>query len=236
MPVSVAIMQPYFLPYIGYFQLLNAVDIFVLYDNIKYTKRGWINRNRILLEGRPVCFTVPLKKGPDELTIGERRLADDYDRQSAKVIRKMRAAYAKAHYFSVAVPAVERAFHRRSDSLFELIHESLLEICRYLGISTTVTVSSSLGIDHTLKGQDKVIAICEHLKADRYINPIGGTQLYAKESFGRAGIDLRFLEAGPITYRQYDHPFVPSLSIVDVMMFNPVERIRDLLEKWYALH
>ncbi len=236
MGASVAIMQPYFLPYIGYFQLLNAVDTFVVYDNVKFTKRGWINRNRILVEGTPTSFTVPVKKASDRLTIGERRLADDYDQQSAKVLRRIRSAYAKAPYFAKAMPVVERAFDRSSNSLFDLIHASLLRVCRYLRITTEMTVSSALGIDHALRGQEKVLAICENVAADVYVNPIGGTDLYARETFARAGRDLRFLESGPITYRQFDHPFVPSLSIVDVMMFNSVERIRDFVENWYALH
>lgn len=225
--LKVAIMQPYFLPYIGYFQLLASVDLFVIYDNIKYTKKGWINRNRYLLNGDAADFVLSLKKDSDFLDVRDRRLADDFDRR--KLLNRFREAYRKAPFFNEVFPAIESIVLNPETNLFDFICHSVNEVCRMLGIRTRIVLSSSLDIDHTLKSQDKVLAICQHLGAATYINAIGGQELYSQEAFSGLGIDLRFIRALPIQYPQLGKAFVPWLSILDVMMFNSVEDIRGML-------
>jgi hypothetical protein len=226
--MKVAIMQPYFLPYIGYFQLIGAVDAFVVYDNVKYTKKGWINRNRFLLDGHGEVFTLPLKKGSDALDIRERHLAADFDRP--KLLNRLAGAYRRAPCADTTLPVLRRILEHDDDNLFDFIHASLREVCGWLGIVTPLIVSSTLQIDHGLTAQDRVLAICRHLGADTYINAIGGRQLYSQEAFAALGIDLHFLQSRPTEYPQFGSPFVPCLSILDVMMFNPIGSIsRDLL-------
>lgn len=225
--MRVAIMQPYFLPYIGYFQLINAVDTFVIYDNIQYTKKGWINRNRYLVNGEPADFTLPLKKDSDFLDIRDRRIADDFDRK--KLLNKLREAYRKAPCFEQVFPLLEGIISNPEPNLFRFIHHSVTEVCRALAIQTKVIVSSTLDMDHTLRSQDRVLATCEHLGAKTYINAIGGMELYAKDAFASRGIDLRFIRALPMEYPQLGRAFVPWLSIADVMMFNPPGRIQGML-------
>ena len=231
--MRLAIMQPYFLPYIGYFQLINAVDTFVVYDNIQYTKKGWINRNRFLRNHTDAVFSVPLKKDSDSLNVEQREIAESFD--TTKLINQFRAAYHKAPCFSQAMPVIEAIIRHPETNLFRYIRQSIVAVCEYLNINTRIIDSSAVSIDHSLKAQDKVIAICEILGASVYINPIGGTALYSATTFADCSLDLRFLKPLPLEYPQFGEPFVPWLSILDVMMFNRPEKIREYLAKGCSL-
>ena len=225
--MRVAIMQPYFLPYIGYYQLIAAADIFVVYDNIKYTKKGWINRNRMLLNGADATFSLPLKKDSDYLDIVQREISPDFDR--GKLLNQFRGAYGRAPLFSQAFPSLERAVRSEDDNLFRYIHNSIVESCGYLGVGTEIRASSEIAADHDLKGQERVIAICKALGATTYVNAIGGLDLYAPADFNAEGIELKFIKSKPFEYAQFGNAFVPWLSIVDVMMFNSKDDISGAL-------
>lgn len=220
-------MQPYFLPYIGYWQLLSAVDRFVVYDNIKYTKRGWINRNRFLRHGKDAIFTVPLKRASESLDVVDRSVADDFDRGG--LLNQLAASYRKAPMFGSVFPVIENIVRATPTNLFDYIHYSILVTADVLGIRTPIVISSTLAIDHSLRAESKVIALCKATGADRYVNAIGGLDLYSRAAFSEQGIELDFIKTRPIRYRQYDHEFVPDLSIVDVMMFNSRDTLRAML-------
>ena len=228
-------MQPYFLPYIGYFQLMNAVDEFVVYDNIEYTKKGWINRNRILVGGKDVYITLPLKKDSDFLDVRDRVLAESWPIEKNKILNRVSAAYRKAAYFNSVFPVFEECILFEERNLFTFILNSLHQVMAYLKIKTPVIISSSILIDHELKAEKKVMAICKARKADSYINPIGGIQLYRQDRFKEQGLDLHFLKTSEFHYRQFEDDFVPFLSILDVMMFNSQEEIRAYLDSFYTL-
>src|SRR5438094_5161824 len=155
----VAIMQPYFLPYIGYYQLIAAVDVFVMYDNIKYTKKGWINRNRILRNGADTTFSLPLKKDSDSLDVVERELAADFNRD--RLLNQFKGAYARAPYFAPTFALLERIVHHEERNLFRYIYHANVRVCAHLGVTTEMRASSSVAIDHRLKSQDKVLALCQ---------------------------------------------------------------------------
>lgn len=234
--MKLAIMQPYFLPYIGYFQLIAASDLFIVYDNIKYTKKGWINRNRMLRNGEPATFSLPLQAGSDSLDVDQRLLAPD----PHKWLAQLKEAYRRAPQFAATLPLLEAIAASPERNLFRFLHQALLATCAHLGIQTPVRVSSTVPVDHGLKSQDKVLALCAALGADTYVNPIGGTELYGREDFAAHGIDLRFLRARPLEYPQFgaqfgDSPFVPWLSIVDVLMFNPLDTVRGWVHGHYEL-
>jgi hypothetical protein len=222
--VKLAVMQPYFFPYIGYFQLIAAVDQFIVYDNIKYTKKGWINRNRMLQNGKDAVFSLPLKRGSDSLDICERELAEDFNRD--KLLNQLKEAYRHAPYFAQTFSLVAQIVRYDDTNLFRFLHHSIVKTCEHLGIFTEIRVSSGIPIDHTLKSQDKVLALCKAAGATTYVNPIGGMELYSKDIFRKSGIDLQFIQSTPFEYPQFGDPFVPWLSIVDVMMFNSVDTIR----------
>lgn len=225
--MTLGIMQPYFFPYLGYWQLLARVDCFVVYDNIQYTKKGWINRNRLLRNGEPAYFTVPLKGAPDRLDVRQREVAEDFDRE--KLLRSLAGSYQRAPQFASVFPLVERAVRAPMTNLFEYLRYSLVETAAFLGITTRLVASSTIDIDHTLASERKVLAICKAMDADRYLNPIGGRGLYSAGAFAAESVALEFLQPRLRVYPQYAHPFVPALSIVDVLMFNPIAAVRDML-------
>lgn len=228
--MTVGIMQPYFLPYIGYWQLLAAVDQFVVYDNIQYTKKGWINRNRFLRNGTDAVFTVPMKKGSEFLTVSERSIANEFDPDA--LLNALAAAYRKSPCFRAVFPVLERIVKASPRNLFDYVHYSIVVIAEYLEIRTPIVVSSTIAIDHGLKSECKVLALCKALGATRYVNFIGGRELYSASTFMEHGIDLRFIQSHLISYRQYDGPFVPSLSIIDVMMFNAKDAVRAMMDRY----
>ncbi len=227
--MKVAIMQPYFLPYIGYFQLIAAVDVFILYDNIKYTKKGWINRNRILQNGQDHMFSLPLKRDSDYLNICQRNLSMEFNRE--KLLNQFKAAYRQAPHFDQTFSLIEEIVRFETENLFEYIRYSIVKICAYLHIPTQIRISSGIAIDHTLKNQRKVLALCEAVRANVYVNAIGGVALYSKETFQEKNIELRFIQSGDLKYPQLNNEFVPWLSIVDVMMFNSQDSIKRVFLK-----
>jgi hypothetical protein len=231
--MRVAIMQPYFFPYVGYFQLIGAVDLFVVYDNIKYTKKGWINRNRMLQGGKDVMFSLPLRNDSDSLDIRDRALAAEFNRD--KLLNQLRGAYGKAPNFSDVFPMLEDAVRHADANLFAYLHNALIRTCDHLGLATPVRVSSSIDIDHGLKNQDKVIALAKAVGATSYVNAIGGLELYDREAFRSQGLELQFIRSKPFEYRQLGNPFVPWLSIIDVLMFNPHATVRDCIAHHYQL-
>lgn len=233
--MKIAIMQPYFFPYIGYFQLMDAVDEFVIYDNIEFTKKGWINRNRILVDRKDSYITIPLKKDSDYLDVRDRRLAEIWLSERNMMLNRITGAYKKAPYFNCAYPIVEKCILFEEYNLFNFILNSLSLIKEYLEIQTPFLISSSILIDHELKAENKVVAICKARKADSYLNPIGGVQLYDSDRFKEQGIDLHFLKTNDFSYKQFNNDFVPFLSIMDVMMFNSKEEIKEYLNSCYTL-
>ena len=222
--MRLAIMQPYFFPYIGYFQLIAAVDMFIVYDNIKYTKKGWINRNRMLQNGKDVMFSLSLKSDSDYLDVRERELAVDFN--CDKLLNQFKGAYRRAPYFAQTYPLVEQIVWHEDANLFRYLHHSIVKSCEHLGIKTKIRISSDIAIDHDLKNQDKVLALCAAVGASTYVNAIGGVELYSKVAFQEKGIELKFIKSKRFEYTQFDNEFVPWLSIIDVMMFNPVDTIR----------
>jgi len=230
--MKLAIMQPYFFPYIGYFQLINAVDEFVIYDNIEFTKKGWINRNRILVNGKDSYITIPLKKDSDYLYVRNRTLAESCFFEKPKMLNKIIGAYKKSPNFNFIYPIIEKCIMFEENNLFKFILNSLNLIKEYLEIQTQFLIASTIPIDHELKAEKKVIALCKERKANTYLNPIGGIQLYKKDNFKNQGINLHFLKTNDVRYKQFNNEFVPSLSIIDVMMFNSKEEINKMLDNY----
>jgi hypothetical protein len=231
--MRVAIMQPYFFPYVGYFQLINSVDLFIVYDNIKYTKKGWVNRNRMLLNGKDIMFSLPLSSDSDFLDVRDRELALDFNR--GKQLNQINGAYRRAPYFAQTFPLIEQILRHDEHNLFKFIHHSLVRICEHLSITTEIGVSSDIAIDHDFKNQEKVLALCAAVGASTYVNAIGGVDLYSKDEFRVRSIELKFIKSKPFEYAQFGNEFVPWLSIIDVLMFNPLDTIRECIASNYEL-
>ncbi|MDH3532627.1 MAG: WbqC family protein [Gammaproteobacteria bacterium] len=225
----VAIMQPYFLPYLGYFQLIDAVDTFVVYDDVNYIKGGWINRNRILgQQGGSEWMTLQTagaspNKLINEVAVGSNR---------PKLLQTIRQRYAKAPQFDVVYPIINQILTDEEGNLARFLFAQLELVSSYLGIVPDWQLSSALRKDNALKAQAKVIAICKSLGATEYINAIGGKNLYVEDAFAEQGIRLSFIESRLSAYPQLGADFIPHLSIVDVLMFNEREACRSLLHEY----
>lgn len=230
--MKLGIMQPYFMAYIGYYQLINSVDKFIIYDNIQYTKKGWINRNRILSNNTDYLITLPLKKDSDYLNIIDRELSESWVNDKNKTLNIIKSSYKKSPYFDDVYPLISDCINNSETNLFKYIYDSVLVIKKYLDINTEIIISSELNIDHNLKSQDKVISLCLNQNADVYINSIGGVELYDKETFKEKGIELNFIKTNPIKYNQFKNEFVPWLSIIDVLMFNSKDTIKNYLNEY----
>ena len=221
-------MQPYFLPYIGYFQLMKSVDKYVIADDMNYIKQGYINRNYILLNGKPFMFHLSLIEASQNKRINEIYVAED----QSKFLKTIEVNYRKAPYFNQVFPMVEDIIRYEDKNLGRYVGNSIIKIADYLRIDTEFLYNSDHECENTLKLQERLIANCQLYGAKVYINAIGGMDLYDKETFKKVGIDLLFLKMQPIEYKQYNNPFVPNLSILDVLMFNSVEQTNEFLEQY----
>ncbi|MDO9475561.1 MAG: WbqC family protein [Pseudohongiella sp.] len=225
-------MQPYFLPYLGYWQLMSCVDKFVIYDDIQFTKKGWIHRNRFLKDGRDQLFTLPLKNDSDYLDVVERKISDIWPKEREALRRRLVSAYKKAPHFYEVMDLANSILDEPCTSLFEFVYQSIVKVKLGLGIGTELLISSRISDTRDLKGQNRVIEICKHLNSSVYVNPIGGIELYNKDEFRCVGISLKFHRIFNVSYPQFNNDFIPNLSILDVLMFNGFEETKSLLTKF----
>jgi hypothetical protein len=229
--MKIGVMQPYFFPYIGYWQLLNAVDEYVIFDDVNYIKRGWINRNNILLNGESRRINLHIKDASQNRLIKDTKLAQTKEDNSA-LMDILKQSYHKAPYYEQAIGLVEEILSCKTENLSEYLTNQIMQICNYLNIKTKILLSSDIEKDNSLKGEEKIIEICKKRNADTYFNAIGGKELYHHERFQKENLGLKFLKTENVNYKQFDNEFVPSLSIIDVLMFNSVDDITELLERY----
>jgi len=226
--MKVAIMQPYLFPYIGYFQLINIVDKFVLFDDVNYIKKGWINRNNLMVNGKKMLFTISLVHASQNKLINEIEIADKFE----KFLKTIQINYSKAKYYKPTNELINKIISYKQNNLADFIKNSLEELTAYIGIESEILVSSELNKNNLLKGQDKILEICKLLKASSYFNLPGGLNLYDKNKFREAGIELYFIKTINTPYKQFSKEFEPALSIIDVLMHNSQERVKELLNKY----
>jgi hypothetical protein len=230
-PVTLAVMQPYLFPYLGYFQLIGAVDRFVIYDDVSYIKRGWINRNRWLVAGTPAYFTFPVLNASQFRPIGDIRLHEGSG-WAAKLLKTFRHEYGRAPCFAAAFDLLERVVTLDEPSISRRATASIRAVMGHLGMKTPLVETSADYGNADLRSADRIIDICQRERASRYINAIGGQELYDRATFAAAGIELRFLRPGLVQYQQFREPFTPWLSVLDVIAFNPPDVVRAFLRKY----
>jgi hypothetical protein len=229
--LKLAIMQPYFCPYLGYWQLLNAADRFVIYDDVNYIKRGWINRNRILINGEPRYLTVPISDASQNKRICDLKI-DDSGNWRGKLVKSIEGAYKKSPWFTEVFPVLEDIIGCDEHGLADYLRYQLFRLAEFLCIDTVVVDTSRSYTNSGLAGQARIIDICRRENADVYLNPEGGVALYDGNAFREAGISLRFIKMRPIEYAQRSAAFVPNLSIVDVLMAIGPAEVRNLLAEF----
>lgn len=224
-------MQPYIFPYIGYFQLIKAVDKFILYDDVNFINRGWINRNRILVNGKDSMFTIPLKDASQNKLINEIDVNWDNNWKS-KFLKTIEQSYKKAPFYAEVHPIIEKTIEADGGQFSSIVELNLRLICDYLEIKTEIISSSLIYQNTNKKAQERILDICLQEKADHYINPIGGLDLYYKEAFAKENMQMNFIKSLSFEYKQFKNEFVPWLSIIDVLMFNSKEEINKFLDNY----
>lgn len=225
LPMKLAIMQPYLFPYVGYFQLVAAVDRFVFFDDVNFISRGWINRNRLSLSGNVSWFTLPVSGASQNLKINELHVQSD-GAWRRKLLASVRQSYGKAPCFDPAYALLADIVLSEEKSLSVLARESVIAVARYLGLGTEFVVSTGRYGNEDLRGADRVLDICRQEGAAEYHNLPGGMALYSTEEFSAAGVELHFMQPRLVEYRQLEEPFKPGLSMLDVLMFN--DRVSSL--------
>lgn len=226
--MKLAIMQPYILPYIRYFQLINAVDKFVIFDDVNFMKKGRVNRNHLLLNKKAHLFTIPLSRASQNRRISATEIFEPLFWQS-RLINTITRAYRKAPYFEEIFPMIENIILSKAEKISEYSANSIMQICNYLNIETEIIPSSSVYENTELNGQERVLDICKKERANVYVNLPGGKVLYDQAFFSRNNVELKFLESTMPQYVQYQHEFVPNLSILDVLMFNSKLKVIDFI-------
>ncbi len=229
--MKVAIMQPYFFPYIGYWQLIHAVDRFVIYDDVNYIKGGWINRNRILINGEPTYITMPLYHSSPYKHICDISIQSSPAWRD-RLVKMVETTYRNAPYFAEAFSIVENVIRHEATNLSDYLVHQLQSLATFMGINTEFVISSRCYENNDLSGQERILDICKRENANTYVNPQGGQALYDRTTFTRWGLDLKFLIPSAIEYKQFGSLHVPWLSIIDVMMFNSKSQLRTLLNRY----
>src|SRR5258706_562974 len=216
--MKIAVMQPYFFPYLGYFQLINSVDKFIVYDDVSFIKQGWIARNSILQDGRRHMFSIPLKNASSYKLIKDTELHDRlFPLWKSKFLKALLMGYKKAPYFHAAFTLIEKVLESEDKCISKLASQSIAEVCKYLEVETKIILTSTGYGNEVLKGKDRVIDICKIESADSYINVPGGESLYSREEFSQQGIKLMFIKPILTPYSQYGDEFLPGLSMIDVL-------------------
>lgn len=230
--MKLAVMQPYIFPYIGYFQLVNAVDKFVFYDDVNFIQRGWINRNRILINGNASYLTVPLNKASQNMLINEVRVLNG----SLNLVKTIEMAYKKAPYYNEIMPLIHQIFANEYNFISDMAIDSVKLVSKYLGFNTVFEISSeAYSSTKCLDRAYRLIEITKLNKYTNYVNPINGQKLYTKEEFRDSGIELNFIKSNDIRYTQFKNTFVPALSIIDVLMFNSPFEVNEFLDQYEFL-
>ncbi|WP_350594486.1 MULTISPECIES: WbqC family protein [unclassified Pseudoalteromonas] len=226
--MNFAVMQPYLFPYLGYYQLVNAVDTFIFYDDVTYIKNGYINRNNILVNGQAQRFTVPVPGASSNILIKDL----NFDPNVKKTLKTISQGYAKAPYFNDVYPIIEKILTSTERQVHTLCANSITSVFSYLGINKQFKFSSELEYNRDLPAADKLIAMAGLLNSKHYINSPGGKNLYSKEYFADKGVNLSFIEMRSVNYQQGKSEFVPYLSIIDVLMWNSKEQVKALLREY----
>ena len=227
-----AIMQPYFFPSISYFRLINAVDLFVFLDDVTFIKKGWINRNKILLNGKSHYININCKSLSQNKKINEIKI-DFNKKEISKKLKTLYQAYKNAPYFNDVYPLLEESLLFETEYLSIYTSNTVMQTIKFLGIEKNFKYSSK-DFENTLglQGEERIIDICKKSKTETYINAEGGKNLYYKERFDRENIKLNFLESQYPEYKQFDHEFISMLSIIDILVFNSKEVICDFLNNF----
>lgn len=231
----VSVMQPYFFPYLGYYQLVAQSDLFIFLDDVNYINKGWINRNRVLVNGEPSFITVPLSGASQNRMINEIEV-NYQEKWDEKMLRNIEMNYKKAPFFESAFPVIQSVVSAKQKSISQLCVLSISKVFDYLELNPNYSFSSILNPEKEKAGEERIISLVAQNKGNIYVNPEGGQELYHLEHFQNANLELKFIKMTPTAYKQIKAvDFIPYLSMIDVLMHVSSEEIRDKYLKDYVL-
>lgn len=241
--MKIAINQPYFLPYLGYFQLIAAADLFVAYENVAYTRKSWISRNRLQGKARePYFMSLPTVKTARGALIKNVHLHDTTAKAISKLLCRIRTDYAKAKCFGEVFGEIEEMFTTAPHTTLAAFNNHCLKwICEMLGLHVKLSLqhddlmgfedelkSSQLNTSFDIKSQ-RVFGLMSHFKGNHYLNLSGGADLYEYGEFRKNGLELDFLKIPNVEYAQFQDAFTPYLSILDTLLHCGVKHTRGLV-------
>ncbi len=226
--MKLAIMQPYLFPYIGYFQLIYAADLFLIYDDVSYIKKGYINRNSVLSPNGATRFTVPVPGASSNKLICALQFSTDV----VKVLKTIEQRYSKAPYFEYVFPLIRQILRHEDRSIASVCLKSYQVIFSYLGLEKQFQKTSELEYDRAASARDRLIALCHKFEADCYINAPRGRALYVKSDFSEHGVELKFIDSLQLKYQQGSGEFIPNLSIIDVLMNCSAIEVASLMAQY----
>lgn len=222
-----AVMQPYLFPYIGYYQLIYASDVFVIYDDVNFIKKSFINRNSILLNKKPYRFTHPIPSSSQNVLIKDLNYTVD-----RKLIKTIQQAYSKAPFYNEVFSLIQEVIQSEERSVSKLNEKSIRLVFEYLGIEKQIYSASELDYDRDLSRAERLINLSKMFNCEHYLNSPGGKELYDKKSFLEKGIQLSFIESNVTPYNQLSSEFTPYLSIIDILMNCPKKQIIEMLKNY----
>ncbi|PAR66751.1 hypothetical protein CGT89_12010 [Vibrio cholerae] len=221
-------MQPYIFPYLGYYQLVNMADVFVLYDDVNFIKGGYINRNNILVDGAVHRFTLPVPGASSNKKICELSFSSDIN----KVLKTISQAYSKAPFYSDVYPLIEMVLQTEKRNIATVCQVGIKSVFDYLGFDKKIIKSTDLTYDRGASPADRLIEMTKLFDDSVYVNSIGGQALYDKEYFDTRGVELKFMKMKPVQYSQAEGEFTPNLSMIDVLMWCDKDCIKNLLNEY----
>lgn len=228
---KLGIMQPYFFPYIGYFQLIHATDRYIFFDTPQYERRSWMNRNRIInLNEGSTYITVPVIKAPQQTALTDIVINNNSDWRN-KIYRQLEVYKKIAPYYNEVIDFVHSVLDKADTSLAELNVHSVVDTCRYIGLDIDWDIFSQMNLEipTDCAPDEWALEITKATNADEYINAPGGARFFDRSNYETEGIKLQFIQPEIIPYNQRIGRFEPCLSIIDVMMYNSPEEIFNML-------
>ena len=226
--MKVAVMQPYLFPYLGYYQLVHCSDVFVLYDDVTFIKRGYINRNNILVNGQASRVTIPVPGASQNKLIKDLEFSEEI----SKILKTFKHSYSHAPFFKDIYALIERVLKYPKRDITTICQIGITEVFEHLGISKKIIRSSDLDYNRDLPAADRLMEICDQFGSSDYVNSIGGQKLYSKEYFAEKGKTLSFLQMNDVSYPQNTSHFIPYLSMIDVLMWCDKPSVRELLQQY----
>jgi len=228
----ISVMQPYVFPYLGYFHLIEASDLFVFYDDVNFIKRGWINRNRILLNGKDFLFTIPIEKVSQNKLIKDTKPIID-EKWKRIFFKNLEFAYKKAPYYKKVIAIIESTFNMDYIDITDLCVNSIDVVYSYLGKKLNYVKSSRLAPEtKDMEKADRLIAVTKKAGYVKYVNAVGGQTLYNKTNFKEKGVELYFVKSNLREYKQFRSEFVKGLSIIDILMLNDKNTVKEYLNDY----